>query len=462
MPEQKDELQKRMNQYTEEDIKRVKIGITTMDGVLQGKYIHLRKLKTASKSTGVFCDVVFGWDVNDRLYDDSTLFTGWHTGYPDAKIRIDFSTERRLRDENNIPFFIVDLVENDGKTMHPICPRCLLKRVLLKAKDMGFIVKLGFEFEFFVFDETPHTIREKNYQNLKSLTPGSFGYSVLRSSAISEHFNDFMDYFYGLGVEFDAVHCETGPAAWEASIVYDDALDSADKAIIFKTFSKVFFQKRNLMATFMAKWSMDCMASGCHVHQSLYDLKTRKPLFYEPEGYGNMSETMKQYAAGQLKYMRPFLVMSAPTINSYTRLVKGAWAPTCATWGVDNRTAALRVIPGTEKSQRIEHRTPGADGNPYLVAASIIAAGLLGIEQKLELEEETKGNIYEAQDNLPKDRLLPSNLRDSYRIFVASKEANDWFGEKFVKHYTSTRDWEVREYERYVTDWQMERYFEII
>ena len=171
---------------------------------------------------------------------------------------------------------------------------------------------------------------------------------------------------------------------------------------------------------------------------------------------------MRHFLAGVQKYMRPFLVMSAPVINSYTRLVKGAWAPTSATWGVDNRTTALRAIVGSPKSQRIEFRVGAADGNPYLVTAAVIGAGLKGIEQELPLDEPVKGNAYDVEDKLPEDLQFPTNLRDATRIFSRSEEARDLFGDAFVDHYVSTREWEVREYEKQITDWQLERYFEII
>ena len=160
--------------------------------------------------------------------------------------------------------------------------------------------------------------------------------------------------------------------------------------------------------------------------------------------------------------MKPFLSLCAPTINSYTRLVKGAWAPTAAAWGVDNRTTALRVITGSEQSQRVEFRIGPADANPYLIAAASLGAGLLGIEQELDPGEPLTGNAYEQEANLPPERQLATNLRDATRDLAASAEARELFGEEFVDHFIASRDWEVREHERHVTDWQLQRYFEII
>jgi glutamine synthetase len=207
---------------------------------------------------------------------------------------------------------------------------------------------------------------------------------------------------------------------------------------------------------------MDYPGQSGHVHQSLYGLKSGDSLFYDGSKEFSISDTMIHYIAGQQKFLKPFLVMCAPTINSYTRLVKGFWAPTTASWGVENRTTALRVIPGSAKSQRVEFRLGAADGNPYLVSAAIIAAGLRGIEEKLHPTDPLQGNAYEQEDGLPAELQLASNLRDAVRDFQACSQAEEIFGHDFTEHFASSRLWEVREYERQVTDWQLERYFELI
>ena len=453
-------MQEKFAAFRKAGINKVKLAITDTDGVLRGKYISLDKFESMVTSTGGFCDCVFGWDVADVLYDNAK-FTGWHTAYPDALYRVDFSTERILPDEN-VPFYLADFVGSDGKSEHQICPRNLLKRVLKRGSEMGFGVNLAFEYEFFLFDETPHSVREKNYRNLKSLTPGMFGYSVIRNSAQSELFGSLMDYFEKFNVELEALHCETGPGVWEAAIKYDKALESCDKAGLFKTFAKVFFQKRNIMATFMAKWNVSLPGSGGHMHQSVFDLKTGKNLFFEAGAAHTMSPLMQSYVAGQMKYLKSFLVMCAPTVNSYTRLVKGFWAPTTVAWGVENRTTALRVIPGGEKSQRVEFRVGGADANPYLAAAAMIGAGLQGIKEDLKLGDPVKGNAYAVQDQLPEELQLAGNLTDAISSFEKSQAAQEIFGKEFVAHFVSSRKWEVREAEKAVTDWQLQRYFEII
>lgn len=449
-----------VDQYRQEGIKRVKLAFTDVDGVHRGKYVSLEKFASIIEDGAGFCDCVLGWDVDDQLYDKAT-FTGWHTAFPDARYKVAVETERRLPDENGTPLFLLNFV-GEGGSDHPICPRALLQRVSKRAEAMGYRAELAFEYEFFVFEEDTHTIREKDYRGLKSLTPGNFGYSVLRNSARSELFHEFMDYCEAMDFPLEGLHCETGPGVWEAALKHCDAVAMADAAALFKTFAKVFFQRRGLLATFMAKWSMDYPGQSGHLHQSLVDLESGANVFHRQDAAHGISPLLSAYLGGQQRYLKPFLVMSAPTINSYTRLVKGFWAPTTATWGVDNRTCALRAIPGSNKSQRLEFRVGGADGNPYLVAAANLGAGLLGIERSLSPTEPVAGNAYEIEDDLPDHLQLASNLRDATRHLDACNEARELFGAPFVEHYVSSREWEVREYERHVDDWQLRRYFEII
>jgi len=312
------DIKDKLKEYKDKGVTRVKIGVTDIDGVIRGKYIGLNKFESIFKSTGSFCDCIFGWDINDLLYDNGVKFTGWHTAYPDALFKIDVSTERWLEEEG-VPFFIADFVDKDGESPHPVCPRNVLKRVLKKANDMGLDFNLAFEYEFFVFNETPHTVKEKNFKDLDPLYPGMCGYSVLRTSTYSDLFNEFMEYCQSLDIPIEGLHCETGPGVWESAIEYDQALKAADKATLFKTFAKVFFQKRELMATFMARWSLDYPGQSGHIHASPICLKTGKNLFYNESDEHNMSETMKQFVAGMSAYMKAFLPLTTPTINSYTR-----------------------------------------------------------------------------------------------------------------------------------------------
>ena len=441
----------------ERELDYVKVGLFDIDGVMRGKYMQRDKFLSALDGGFGFCDVVLGWDSSDQLYDNVSV-TGWHTGYGDAKVRIIPESCRELPLEERSLLFLAEF----APPTESVCPRGLLRRVLRHGKELGFNATAACEFEFFLFEETPHSAREKNFRNLKNISPGAFGYSMLRNSVFSEFYEDLLQLSVEMDFPLEGLHTETGPGVLEAAICHSDALAAADRAALFKTYTKVLAQRQDWMATFMAKWSMDYPGQSGHVHQSLNAINTAQNLFFEESDPHNMSDTMRFYIGGLQKHMKSFLAMTSPTVNSYVRLVKGAWAPTAATWGVDNRTSALRVIKGGNKSQRVEFRVGSADANPYLTAAANIAAGLDGVKNKIEPAEPVAGNAYDLQDGLPDELQLSGNLRDANRNFSGSAVAREYLGDTFVDHYAASRDWEVREYERSVNDWQLKRYFEII
>jgi glutamine synthetase len=442
----------------ERGVDKVQLGLTDIDGVLRGKFLSLEKFASVLADSGGFCDCVLGWDVTDKLYDDAA-FTGWHTGFPDAKYRLIADT-LRWPPGTGVPFFLGEFVANDGSD-HSLCPRTRLRHVLDQARALGIQVKLAFEYEFFVFNETPASAQTKGYRNLVPLTPGNFGYSVLREAAGSDLFTGLIDYAAALQSPIEGLHTETGPGVWEAALTVTDALAGADRANLFKTFSKVFFEKRGLMATFMAKWSMQYPGQSGHCHVSFWDDKGNS-LFFDGNGQSGMSAVQRYALGGLRRYLPELIALVAPTINSYTRLVKGAWAPTAFTWGIENRTAAVRVIPGSAKSQRLECRVPGADANPYLAAAAIIGAALLGVQQKLDPGTPVAGNAYEIVDQPGGVERFPVTLRVAAERLAESRAARSLFGDAFIDHYVTTRLWESREAERAVNSWQLERYFEII
>lgn len=433
---------------------RVKIAVTDMDGVLRGKYVSADKFLSIAKSDLGFCDVVFGWDMNDVAYDNTT-YTGWHTGYPDAKVRISLDTFRKIPWENGVPFFLGEFVEADGSPLQ-ICPRQLLQKVLRDTENAGFEAKFSQEFEWFNFAETSKSFAEKEGRHLTPLTPGMFGYSILRSSERNDFFSALFDQLKNFDILLEGLHTETGPGVYEAAITYGDALKAADDATLFKTSVKEIACKHGILATFMAKISENLPGCSGHVHQSLW--KDNANQFYDSSKPHRMSETMNQYLAGQLYCLPHILPMVAPTINSFKRLVEGAWAPTTLTWGVDNRTVALRALTGGKNSCRLETRVVGSDTNPYLAMSACLAAGLYGIENKLKLQEATTGNGYRDE----RYGRFPKNLDEATQAMKNSPVAKSLFGETFVQHFTQTREWEVRQFARVVTEWETRRYFEII
>jgi glutamine synthetase len=438
----------------ERKIEYIKLGVFDVDGILRGKYVSREKfLSVLDKGLG-FCDVVLGWDSNDQLYDN-VRFTGWHTAYPDATVRLLPETCRDIPFEPNTVFVLGEFAAN----AEAVCPRGTLRRILKRAADMGYAVSAAAEYEFFVFAETPQSVREKGYRGLKTVTPGNFGYSVLRNSVHADFYNTLLSLCTAMRFPIEGLHTETGPGVIEAALAHCEALEAADRAALFKTFAKVLAQRQGLMATFMAKWSNSYPGQSGHLHISL-QRKNGGSVFHDPNKPFNMSDEMRWFVGGQQALMPELLCMVACTVNSYSRLVPGFWAPTSATWGVENRTTALRVIRGGASSQRVEYRIAAADINPYIALAAAIGSGLWGIEHRIEPDSPIEGNAYDRKHAAP--RQLPGSLHEAAARLLQSTGARALFGDAFVEHFAATREWEEREYRRAITDWELARYFEII
>lgn len=434
---------------------KVKLAISDMDGVLRGKYIHRDKFLSAAEEGFGFCDVVFGWDCGDVCYDN-TAFTGWHTGYPDAQARIDLSTHRRIPWEDGVDFFLCDFEDGKGQPL-PICPRQVLKRTIERLRATGYEAKVGFEYEWFNFRETPQSLAEKQFANIDPITPGMFGYSVLRSGLNHAYFRALMDQLEAFGTPLEGLHTETGPGTYEAALGVSDALEAADRAALFKSAVKQIAYAHGFVASFMARWNASLPGCGGHIHHSLVDAKTGQPCFFDPARPKETPPALRHFLAGQMHALPELLALYAPVVNSYKRLVEGYWAPTSVTWGHDNRTVCYRVLTGSAKSARIECRVPGADANPYLALAALLASGLYGLENKLEPPEPVSGSGYSHPG--PK---LSKNLGEAAQRIAKSELARKLLGEEFVDHFAQTRLWEWRQFERALTDWELKRYFELI
>ncbi len=464
-----------LHQLESEKTEKVKLAITDIDGVLRGKVMSFEKFKSIAGKGFGFCDVVFGWDANDQAYDNGA-FTGWHTGYPDAMAVIDPGTLRRVPWEGGLPFLLADFRASGGEAggegaayakasaaegdALPVCPRGLLKKVIQQAADAGYTAYFSQEFEWFNFiapsnDSDP---AKRSFQDLKPISQGMFGYSILRASQGSAYFHELFDGLKQFGVPLEGLHTETGPGVYEAAILYSEVLEAADRAVLFKSAVKEIAYRHGILPTFMAKVSETLPGCSGHVHQSLWGSESRN-LFYDASTATGMSPLMESYMAGQLHCLPYILPMVAPTVNSYKRLVEGAWAPTTLTWAVDNRTTALRALPGGASSTRLETRVVGSDSNPYLAMAACLAAGLYGIRNGLKLTiPATKGSGYADKSH----GILPRNLWEATEAMKESSLARELFGEAFTDHFVRTREWEWRQFGKVVTDWELKRYFEII
>jgi len=448
---------KLLQQLSDQKVHKVKLAVTDMDGILRGKVISFEKFKSIVNSNFGFCDVVFGWDAGDVAYDNAAI-TGWHTGYPDATAVVDIQTFRKIPWENDLPFFLADFSNGDGDCKQ-VCPRTLLKKINQQAEAEGFTAFCSQEFEWFNLIDNSNELYAGKFRDLKPMTNGMFGYSVLRASQKSEFFNDLFDLLKKFDIPIEGLHTETGPGVYEAAIMYSGIVEAADRAVLFKSGVKEIGHRHGILPTFMAKFNENLPGCSGHVHQSLWSPGAKQNLFYDKKSKTGISPLMESYIAGQLHCLPHILPMYAPTVTSYKRLVEGAWAPTTLTWAIDNRTTALRVLPTGEKSTRLETRVVGSDSNPYLAMAACLASGLYGIRKKMKLQTPaTVGNGYANTKN----GILPANLWQSTQAMKESPIAKELFGEQFVAHFTGTREWEWRQFSKVVTDWELKRYLEII
>jgi len=376
------------------------------------------------------------------------------TAIEDLSIFLGFFIQWEFKNFRYIEHFVIDPLQR-GKNYGTE----VMKKIIGEANKQGYAPFFSQEFEWYNFAETPQTANDKQFKNLTPLTPGMFGYSILRSSLENSYFSGLFESLKKFNVPLEGIHTETGPGTYEAAISYSDILEAADRAVLFKTAVKEIAYRHGIMATFMAKINENLPGCGGHVHQSLWDTAGKKNLFYNEKDKMRMSDIAKSYIAGQLHCLPYILPMFAPTINSYKRLVEGAWAPTTLTWGADNRTVALRILANSSKSCRLETRVIGSDVNPYIAMAGCLAAGLYGIKNKLKLKQPaTVGNGYKDYSN----GTLPSTLIEATQQMKTSKLAKALFGEIFVEHFAQTREWEWRQHLKAVTDWEYKRYFEII
>lgn len=434
-------------------IRRVKVGGFDVDGVLRGKYMSVEKFRSALGGGFGFCDVIFGWDIADNLYDRSSV-TGWERGFPDAGAVLDPSTLRFSPWEPATATMLCDFRDENGAP-HPACPRSLLKKAIGEAEAFGFTAKFACEYEFFFFKETPDTLHDKGFRELSSLTPGMFGYSWLRTGQNRELMADILDQLAAFDIDVEALHTETGPGVFEGAIRYDDTLRAADKAALFKVGLKQIAREHGLSVTFMAKWNANLPGSSGHVHQSLW--ANGENAFHNASGAKEMAYALKHYVGGLCLLMPELTAMVSPNVNTYKRYVPGVWAPLTATWGVENRTCAVRLIGlDSNKAARVEFRQPAADLNPYLAFAACLSAGMYGIRHKIEPPPEASGDASHTGTTFPR------TLAEAATMFHASERAKQMFGEDFVNHYAMTRQWEVQQYQRAVTSWELERYFEAV
>ncbi|MCI5076927.1 glutamine synthetase family protein [Oricola sp.] len=430
---------------------------TDMQGRLMGKRFHAQHFLESAKDETHCCNYLLTVDMEMEPVPGYET-ASWEKGYGDHTMIPDMSTLRRIPWQEGTALVLCDLVDHATHEHIPVSPRAVLKKQLLRLREMGMTAMMASELEFFLFHESFEEAHAKGYRDLNLISAYNEDYHIFQTAKEETVMRAIRNGLYGAGIPVENSKGEAWAGQEEINVKYADALTAADNHVITKNGVKEIAWANGRAATFMAKWDYTAAGSSSHVHQSLWTADGKRPEFYD-EGGGDpdgMSETMRYYLAGLLRHAWEFTFFLAPNINSYKRFQAGTFAPTKAIWSRDNRTAGYRICGGGTKALRVECRVGGSDLNPYLAFAAQLAAGIAGIEGKYELEPEFRGDAYAAR----RAREIPKTLRDAAVALKRSKMLRAALGDDVVDHYVHAAEWEQFEYDRRITDWEIARGFE--
>ncbi|MFE0319858.1 glutamine synthetase family protein [Streptomyces albogriseolus] len=434
------------------EIDTVVLAFPDMQGRLQGKRFAARFFLDEVLHHGTEgCNYLLAVDADMNTVDGYAM-SSWETGYGDFAMYPDLDTLRRVPWNEGTAMVVADLAWADGSPV-AAAPRQILRRQLDRLAALGHTAQAGTELEFIVFKDTYEQAWDSGYRGLTPANRYNIDYSVLGTGRVEPLLRRIRNEMAGAGLTVESAKGECNPGQHEIVFRYDEALVTCDQHAIYKTGAKEIAAQEGVSITFMAKYD-EREGNSCHIHLSLADLAGESVMPDSPEDPDSMSEVMRHFLAGQLAALREFSLLYAPHINSYKRFQPGSFAPTAVAWGHDNRTCALRVV-GHGRSLRFENRLPGGDVNPYLAVAGMVAAGLHGIEQRLELPEPCAGNAYTAGFEH-----VPTTLREAAELWEHSEIAKAAFGEEVVAHYRNMARVETDAFDAAVTDWELRRSFE--
>jgi glutamine synthetase len=447
-------------------IEYIKIGTPDIDGVLRGKRVAAPYFLDGLEDGFAQSAVLFGWDIAENVLPHFKEHA-WQSVFGDFMMEPDLSTFAQVPWEDCVASCICDLRAEQGGPIK-VSPRYILRQLVERARSSGYEPMAATELEMRFFRENQVSLRQKDFgPHLTPLNPGTNCYVISHATADDHLVGTIARLMREYGVELEGYMREHGPGMYELNMRYCDVLRAADRTLLFKTGVKEICHEMGYVASFMAKWHDQEDGSSGHAHMSLWDRNRERNVFWDEDADGHMSVTMQHFLAGVLSKLPEFLALYAPVINSYKRYIEGTWTPLNTTWGMDNRSCAVRVINNGSRAIRIENRVPGADANFYLVFAAMLASGLYGIEQRLELPMRIDGdacNPAQLAQVLQAGQIgsLARNLTVATDLFERSEVAREYLGRAFVEHFVVTRRWEVQEYEKAVTNWERRRYLELI
>ncbi len=428
--------------------------LVDMQGRLMGKRFHAAFFVESGHHETHSCNYLLATDMEMETVAGYAA-TSWAAGYGDYTMKPDLSTLCHVPWLEGTALVLCDVLDHHG---HEIAhsPRAVLKKQVKRLEAMGLKAYMATELEFFLFDQTYENACASGYRDLKTASSYNEDYHIFQTTKEEAVMRAIRNGLQGAGIPVENSKGEASAGQEEINVRYADALTMADRHAIIKNACKEIAWAQGKSITFLAKWSNAHAGSSSHIHQSLWSADGKTPHFLDAQAKYGMSPLMRNYVAGLLAHASDITGFLAPYINSYKRFVAGTFAPTKAIWSADNRTAGYRLCGAGTKGIRIECRVGGSDLNPYLAMAALLAAGIDGIEKKMELEEAFVGDAYGGRDI----REIPKTLRDATVALKGSQMLRKAFGDEVIDHYVRAAEWEQEEYDRRITDWEVKRGFE--
>jgi glutamine synthetase len=440
------------SQVADGTVDTVLVCLVDMQGRLMGKRFHAKHFVNSAWEETHCCNYLLATDL-EMATPDGYASTSWEGGYGDYVMKPDLSTLRPMPWLEGTVMVLCDVLDHHTHKEVPHSPRAILKKQIKRLAELGYDAMMATELEFFLFEKSFGEIAKSGFRDLTPISAYNEDYHILQTTKEEHVMRPLRNHLWDAGIPVENTKGEAEAGQEELNIKYDHALNTADHHTIAKHAVKEIAWQQGHAATFLPKWHQDKVGSSSHVHQSLW--KDGKPAFYDENDPLGMSQLMKHYMAGMLKYAPDYMYFLAPYINSYKRFMKGTFAPTRIIWSVDNRTAGFRLCGDGTKAVRVECRVGGSDINPYLAMAAQLAAGIAGIEEELELAPAAKGDVYQGDTGM-----LPGSLRESRETLKGSDMLRAAFGDEVVDHYVRAAEVEIEDFERVVTDYEIARGFE--